>query len=159
MYCKVSVVNNGGRPGGRGCLGTVCKNAVAEGGVCPKYNHLKLIKYFFCWRVKLQKSVLVKLTGFYFTYIQAHAHTKLLFVKFLRITTKGEREVVFMFCNYCFLSLSCSSFWSIIFVTLDLFWSLNLKKHRRFPASLVFLIHTLLQTFHPVCTMASDTCR
>lgn len=107
-----------------------------------------------------KKNVLVKLTEFHFTHTKIQTLIpKLLFVKFLRITTKGELEVVFIFCNYCFLSLPCSSSWSIISVILDICCPLSLKRHRHFPASLVFLIHTLLQTFLPVCTMASDTCR
>ena len=100
----------------------------------------------------LWKNSLIQLTGSYFTYIQTHMLIpKLSFVTLLRITAKGEIGVVFKFCNYCFLSLSCSSFWSIIFVILDVFWALSLKKHKHFPSSLLFLIHNLPQTFLPVC--------
>lgn len=163
MYCNVSVVNTGGNPEGKGCPGTTCKNAVTEGVACLKYNHMKFVNFFCLFVVKEwndKKNVLVKLTGFHFTHTKIQTLIpKLLFVKFLRITTKGELEVVFIFCNYCFLSLPCSSSWSIISVILDICCPLSLKRHRHFPASLVFLIHTLLQTFLPDCTMASDTCR
>jgi len=55
-------------------------------------------------------------------HMNTHAHTKTFFHEVIENSyCEREREVIFIFCNCYFLSLSCSSFWSIIFISLDLF--------------------------------------
>lgn len=117
-----------------------------------------------CARILLQKMLQVKNT----TILLKSKFTKKCFGKTHRILlhacTNTQAHTKTFVCevlenNYCFLSLSCSSFYSIVFFILDLFWFLNLKKHKHFPASLVFLIHTLRHTFPPICTVVSGICR
>lgn len=140
----MNVVNIMGNPEETECLGNACENATRN----TAFWNLLIFLLLKCGINN--KKWFGKICGILFqTYKNTLAYTKTFLMKFLQITTKWVIEVVaiFMFCHYCFLSLSCSSFWSIIVAILPLYWSLCPKKHRAFPACLAAFRHIFLQTF------------